>query len=409
MRVLHVDKFVRRFGGAAGYMLDVAQLQRDSGDTVEFFGMAHPDNLPTKYNADFPPFVQLEPLPSGVGQRVATAASMVWSRQAGQAMARVVDDFQPDIVHVHNIYHQLSPSILRPLAKRGIPVVMTAHDYKMVCPNYRLLDQNGPCQVCVEGSVIQAVTRRCQGGSLSASALLALETGVHRTLRSYGPISRFIAPSEFLAHLLRTGLRWPDRVRQLANFVEIPGPARTDSGNANSFVFAGRLSKEKGVDTAILGVARVPGAMLTIVGDGPERQNLERLAAQEAPGRVKFLGHVPKSAVLDELRHARAAVLTARWHENMPLSVLETMALGVPMITSGLGGLPELVTHESTGLVVAHDDPEALANAMVRLRDDDGLVHRLGVAGRAKVIAGHDPAKHLVTLREIYREAATAA
>ncbi len=408
MRVLHVDKFLRRQGGAAGYMLDVAELQRAQGHDVEFFAMAHPKNAPATYEHLFPRLVELEPPPPSLAGRLDATATMVWSGRAAKAMATVADAFQPDVVHMHNIYHQLSPAILRPLAKRGVAMVLTAHDYKLVCPSYRMLDGENLCEACLGGRVHQATLRRCKDGSLAASAALSLESGLHRLTRAYKPIHRFIAPSHFLAGKLRAGGIWPERVRQLNNFVDPAGIAPRQ-GSGDGFISVGRLSPEKGVDTAIRAIGLLEGARLTVAGDGPERASLERLAAEVAPGQIEFVGHVTPAEVAALNAGARAAILAARWYENMPLSVLETLAAAVPMVVTDLGGLPELVTDGVNGLVVPSGDPRALADALRRLGDDAALAHELGQKGRQGALANHDPAEHLVALHAIYGEALNAA
>ena len=217
---------------------------------------------------------------------------MIYSVRSASGMAGVLDRFRPDVVHLHNIYHQLSPSILRPMAKRGIAVVMTVHDYKLVCPTYRMLDGAGAlCDACVEGRPLEAVRRRCQNGSLAASAVLALESTLHRQFKAYGAVGRFIAPSRFLADTLRRGRVFPDRVRHVPNPVDAAG-ITPRVGPGTGIVSIGRLSAEKGVDTLIRAVGMLPGASLTVAGSGPEREALERLATDVAPGQVRFAGHV---------------------------------------------------------------------------------------------------------------------
>jgi len=405
MRILHVDKFLRRSGGAAVYMLDLAARQAAAGHQVEFFSMQDERNEASSFAPYFPPFVSLEPPPPGLRERIGTAGRMIYSFSAARGMTEVVDRFRPDVVHLHNIYHQLSPSILRPLAKAAIPTVMTVHDYKLVCPTYRLLSHDQPCDACVGGRVWEATRRRCQGGSTAASAVLSLESGLHRLTRAYRPVRRFIAPSHFLADQLRRGGIFPERVRQLNNAVDTAAITARD-GSGEGFVSIGRLAREKGVDTAIRAVGLVPRATLTVAGDGPERTALEQLADSVAPGRVRFVGHVGPADVVALNRSARAAIAVARWHENMPLSVLETMAAGVPMIVSGLGGLPELVDDGVDGLVVPHDDPAALAAAMAELVDRPDRSIAMGAAARTKMQRDFDAAEHLERLFAIYAEAA---
>ncbi len=407
MRILHVDKFLRRSGGAAVYMLDLAARQEAAGHQVEFFSMQDERNLDATFSELFPPFVSLEPPPPGVRGRVGAAGRMIWSSSAAKGMGEVVARFRPDVVHLHNIYHQLSPSILRPLVKAGVPAVMTVHDYKLVCPTYRLLSNDQLCDACVGGKVWEATRRRCQGGSLPASAVLTIESGLHRLTRAYRPVGRFIAPSRFLADQLRRGGVFPERVRQLNNYVDAASLAPR-VGAGEGFVSIGRLANEKGVDTTIRAIGQVPGAKLTVAGDGPQRAELEALAESMAPGQVRFAGHVSAAEVAELNRSARAAVAVARWHENMPLSVLETMGASVPLIVSGLGGLPELVDDGVNGLVVPHDDPAALAAAMRRLLAAPQESVAMGAAARAKMLEHFDAGEHLEQVLRYYAEATTA-
>ncbi|MCC6435382.1 MAG: glycosyltransferase family 4 protein [Acidimicrobiales bacterium] len=407
MRILHVDKFLRRSGGAAVYMLDLAARQEAAGHQVEFFSMQDERNLDATFSELFPPFVSLEPPPPGVRGRVGAAGRMIWSSSAAKGMGEVVARFRPDVVHLHNIYHQLSPSILRPLVKAGVPAVMTVHDYKLVCPTYRLLSNDQLCDACVGGKVWEATRRRCQGGSLPASAVLTIESGLHRLTRAYRPVGRFIAPSRFLADQLRRGGVFPERVRQLNNYVDAASLSPR-VGAGEGFVSIGRLANEKGVDTTIRAIGQVPGAKLTVAGDGPQRAELEALAESVAPGQVRFAGHVSAAEVAELNRSARAAVAVARWHENMPLSVLETMGASVPLIVSGLGGLPELVDDGVNGLVVPHDDPAALAAAMRRLLAAPQESVAMGAAARAKMLEHFDAGEHLEQVLRYYAEATTA-
>lgn len=407
MRILQVDKFLRRQGGAASYMLDLAERQRAAGHEVEFFAMADDANVPATYAGSFAPHVELEPPPPGARSKLAAAGTMVWSRRAAQAMDEVLRLFRPDVVHLHNIYHQLSPSILRPIAKRRIPTVMTVHDYKLVCPSYQLLDTGGICEACLPGGggrFHHAALRRCKGGSLGASALLTIESGVHRLGRAYGPVGVFIAPSEFMATKLRASGPFPDRVRHIPNFVDSDA-ITTRVGPGDGVVYVGRLAREKGVDTLIDAVAKLDDVRLAIAGSGPEREALADRAARVAPGRVRFCGHLDKSEVLDLIRSARVAALAARWHENMPMSIVETMAAGVPMVVSDLGGLPDLVDDGRDGFVVPSDDPGALAHALGTLAGDPARAESMGRAARAKAASAWSAPVHLDAVFAAYADA----
>ena len=403
MRILHVNKFVYRRGGAEGYMLDVAELQRAAGHEVELFGMAHPDNIEGLALADtFPPHVELEPAPRGLAG-VTASARMVWSLSSSHGMARTLERFQPDVVHCHNIYHQLSPSILAPVRRAGVRCVMTLHDYKLACPSYQMLDHGRLCDACVEGSLLNAARRRCKSGSLAASALLSLESSVHRQLGAYDPVDVFISPSQFLAGVMRRSGIAPERLSVINHFVEMTETA-VPPRDRDGFVFAGRLSPEKGVDTLIRAVARLTGAVrLHIAGDGPVRAELEALAAEAAPGRVVFHGRLDKAALQSLVASCMASVVPSRWHENQPLTILESYAALVPAVVTDLGGMPELVRDGVDGLVVPADDPVALAAALENLRSNPSLAAEMGRAGRERLAREFDADLHLHRLEAVYR------
>jgi glycosyltransferase involved in cell wall biosynthesis len=402
MRILHVNKFLYRRGGAEGYMLDVAELQARAGHEVAFFGMDHPDNPPQRFATHLPAFVQLEPPPPGVRRRAAAAARMLWSTSSRRGIDAVVRDFRPDVAHLHNVYHQLSPSVLRPLAERGVPVVLTLHDYKLACPSYQLLDHGRPCQACLGGRFHRAALRRCKDGSLAASMLLALESASHRALRAWDPVRTFISPSRFMAATMTAAGVYPERLRLLDHFVDARRlPAKAEPGGP--VLFAGRLAPEKGVDVLVEAIGLAGGARLEVAGEGPELARLQALAAELAPGRVRFHGRLARDRLLELVRSATVVAVPSRWHENQPMAVLEAFACGVPVVVTDLGGLPELVEPGRDGEVVPAGDAPALAAALGGLLADPERALAMGRAARAKVERRFTPERHLRGLERIYR------
>ena len=404
MRILHVNKFLYRRGGAEGYLFDVAHRQRDAGHEVEFFGMAHPDNEPMTFASSFPRLLEFEPTPDTARGKLDNVGRMVWSTSAARGIDEVLVAFRPDVVHLHNIYHQLSPSILRPVARRGIPAVMTLHDYKLVCPTYRFLDKGALCEACVPRRFWNAAVRGCNG-SRAASAMAGLELGIHTAMRAYGPVGRFVCPSRFLESKMRAGRVFPDRLRWIPNFVDVDRWKMKDTAGTG-VVFAGRLSEEKGVDVAIRAIAELPRATLDVAGDGPARPALEALAQDvRATDRVRFHGRLDTAELGTILRGAAAAVVPSRWYENQPLAVLEAFASGLPVVGTALGGIPELIERGVDGHHVPPDDPAALASALAALLDDAERAFAMGKAARAKVERAHGPAQHLDALERVYDEA----
>lgn len=402
MRILQVDKFLRRQGGAASYMLALAGLQRDAGHEVEFFSMADPDNEPARYESSFAPHVELDRPPGGALERAAGAARFVWNPAAARGIDAVIADFRPDVAHLHNVYHQLTPSIIWRLRRRGVPVVLTAHDYKLVCPTYLMLDKGQPCTACLDGRLRHAVERRCRDGSLAMSGLMALETRVHRILRSYGKVGAVIAPSRFMVATLAAANVATGRVHHVPHFV-VP-PSLLPPPPPGAVVFVGRLSHEKGVHHLIDAIARTD-VELHVVGDGPARAALEAQAVAVAPGQVRFAGQLGYDGVVAELAGASALVLPSEAYENQPISVLEAMAAGRAAIVSDRGGSPELVEDGVTGLVVPAGDIARLAGAIAALAGDPGTAAAMGAAARERAVVDFDPALHLERLEAVYRAA----
>ncbi|MGB0100787.1 MAG: glycosyltransferase [Nocardioides sp.] len=408
-RVLHVNKFLHRRGGAEGYLLDLAAMQRDDGDEVAFFGMEHPDN--DQECAGTPaPYAAFDVPPDGVRAKVALAGRMIWSREARRGMEEALDAFRPDVVHAHNIYHQLSPSVLHAAARRDIPVVLTMHDYKLACPTYQLLDGGTPCTACVTGGPWQAARRACRDGSRAASTVAAVEVSIHRRLGAYDGVRRLIAPSRFLADTMAAAGVYPDRLRVLPNFTDLDVPLRHGPATG-AVVFAGRLSAEKGVDTLVRAVGLAgrelsdrPGVLLDVAGDGPDRAALEALAAEVAPGRVRFHGRLARPDLVALVGAAGLSAVPSRWHENQPLAVLESFALGVPVLTTDLGGLPELVD-DTTGWVRPADDVAGMAEAIIGALRDPNECELRGKRARRVAEERHHPTRHLAGVRAIYHEA----
>ena len=403
-----MNKFLYRRGGAEGYLFDVARRQHDAGHDVEFFGMAHPENEPMTFATSFPRHLEFEPTPGSARGKLDNVGRMIWSTSAARGIDEVLAAFRPDVVHLHNIYHQLSPSILRPVARRAIPAVMTLHDYKLTCPTYRFLDEGALCEACVPRRFWSAAVKACNG-SRAASAMAGLELSIHTLTGAYRPVGRFICPSRFLESKMRAGRVFPDRLRWLPNFVDVDRWSVKDAPGSGA-VFAGRLSDEKGVDVAIRAIATLPRATLDVAGDGPARPALETLAREVgAVDRIRFHGRLGTDDLGAVLRRAAVAVVPSRWYENQPLAVLEAFASGLPVVGTALGGIPELIEPGVDGDRVPPDDPAALASALAPLLDDPALAFSMGGVARAKVERDHAPTEHLRALERIYDEARRVA
>jgi glycosyltransferase involved in cell wall biosynthesis len=388
-------------GGAETMLVLTADLLGAAGHEMVPFAVAEERTLPT-------PVRSLLPAAAGAGSRTrfGEAWAGTWSPQAYRALARVVDEVRPDVAHVHHVFERLTVSVLDAMQRRGVPTVMTLHDYKPVCPNFRLFTEGAPCTRCLSGRFVNVVRHRCLEGSRWRSVAAAADAYASRSRGLYDRVDRFLAPSAFLRDRVVDGGLPADRVTVLPNPVVAASEARPARAEPPTVLYASRLVAEKGVDTLLDAAARLPaGVRVRLAGSGRlERAVRSRIAAGELP--VDVLGPLPPSEVEAELRAAAVAVLPALWWENCPMAVLEAAAQGVPVVASAVGGVPELVDDGRTGLLVPPGDADALAGALTRLLSDPAEADRMGRAGWARVRSRHDPAAHVAALQEVYRRVA---
>jgi len=400
VRVLMANKFWFRRGGLERVMFDEIEWLESAGHEVAHFSTAHPANMDSPWAAFFVPYLELGPgeTLSSV-DRLRAATRMFANRQAAQRFDRLLDQFRPDVVHVHGIHRQISPSILAAARRHGVPVVQTLHDYHHICPADVLLYRG--CEVCEPRRCGRlwygpAVVGRCVRGSLVASALSAAETSFQRLRGVYEhSIARFISPSKFLADRMREG-GWSVQMDVVPNAVPSDPVA---AGAREGFCLIGRLSPEKGVGVA-LEAARKAGAPVTVAGEGPLESHL-----RGAYPEVEFVGRLDSTEVADLLRRSVAVIVPSLCFENAPMSVLEAMGAGTPVIASAIGGIPEQVTDGVDGFLVPPGEVASLAEAMSRVMGDSALGARLGAAARNTVAGRFNPERHLEGILESYRAA----
>lgn len=373
MRVLLVNKFHWRKGGSETYYFSLAEGLRELGHEVFFFSMQDERNEPCTESEFFVTNRDYSG-PSSPLRKVSAAASLIYSPEAKRKFQALCEKVRPDVVHLNLVHRQITLSILDApyLKKHHVPVVFTAHDYILVCPNYLMLDGSGNiCRACLKGAYLNCVRRSCVKASRSKSLLAAAEARFLRAHRSYDKIDRIISPSQFLADVLVEGGFDSSKVVVMRNFIS-PSQAVPSDGTPKRpyFLCFGRLSKEKGVDLLIKAFATIseqlPDWDLVIAGDGPERENLERMVATSACSRVKFTGHLAGEELVRLIGGASFACVCSRWYENMPYSILEALSLGVPVIGSNIGGIPEVVLDGQTGFLFRPGGVDSLRGSLLK-------------------------------------------
>lgn len=419
MKVLIASKFLHHVGGVETYVRWLANALADRGVQVGLLGMHPPEGADLMDLPDGPRWLTpTRSFAQGAAHRARSAASSVWSPGNGTQMRRALEEFTPDLVHFHGTCYQLTPAVVDAAAKAGVPTVLTAHEFKLICANQTLFDDSTGriCTACVGASQVRKVVaplrRSCMKGSRAVTALGAVEGRLaDRTWHRADP--RILAPSRFMRdRLLADG--WPG---SRIDYLDLPWrPDDVDVAldapdvTRRNVVFVGRLAPVKGVDRLLRTWAVVAGshpeARLRVIGDGSERTDLEDQVRREGVPRVDFLGQCDSARIDAELAQALVTVHPARWYENSPFAVRESLMAGVPAIVSDLGGMPEMVG-PSSGWVVPPDRDDDLTRALASaLQSGWAGSPALREAVHRRAVTEGD---HLSALFDVYRQEAGAS
>jgi glycosyltransferase involved in cell wall biosynthesis len=399
-RLLAINNYFYRRGGAESVFLDHIDLFGAAGWDVVPFAMEHPDNLPSPWSDYFVSEIEYGRR-SGPITKAKQAAKIVFSLEARRKIRALVRQAPPAVAHAHNVYHHISPSIFDALKAEGVPIVMTAHDLKLACPAYKMLSQGRICERCHGGRIHNVLLRRCVKDSLAVSGLVFLETMVHRRFGLYrNTLDRLVTPSRFYRDKL---VEWgwdASRITYIPNCIDADQfTPSTDEGDY--FVYAGRLAPEKGLATLVRAAAQSRQRVI-LAGTGPEEEDLRRLAA-ELDADVVFAGYLDKPKLRQLVGEALALVLPSEWYENAPVSVLEAYALGRPVIGTRIGGIPELVVPNKTGVLVEAGNVAMLAEALAGVAKLPSAARaRFGAAGRDWVRRVFSPENYRDRTIELY-------
>lgn len=369
MKILMVNKFHYLKGGSEKYYFDLANLLKENGHEVAFFSMKDERNIKTDCKEYF-----VEPIDLNTGSKL-KAFDVIYSKDNKKKMEEALDDFKPDIVHLNNFQRQLSVSIIEPIKKRNIPIVFTAHDVQAICPAITMMDNDkNICERCIGGKYSNCIKKKCNKGSTLKSVIGAIEGKYYRNKKIYTEkIDKIISPSEFYkSKFIEDGVQ-AEKVVAMHNFVDIEqyDVELQDDGYA---LYIGRLSKEKGILNLINAFAKLDSGKLYIAGEGPEKDNIEKFIKENnLEQRVELLGFLSKEEVIDWTRKCRFTVVPSIWYENCPYSVMETLAIGKPVVGANIAGIPELVKDNRSGFIYKYDDINDLADKMRILFEDRNL------------------------------------
>lgn len=331
-------------------MLNLEQLLKAHGHEVAVFAMDYPENIETPWQKYFP---------SNMSKLMAMTRPF-GSAEVRRKFSMLLDDFKPEVVHINNIHTQLSPVIAELAHKRGIKVVWTLHDYKLLCSRYDCL-RNGTeiCELCFMGDKTPCKAYSCMKGSRLASLIGYKEAVMWNRERLEKCTDLFICPSHFMEEKMVQGGFRMDKLKVLCNFIDIEKCRKDDYIKKDYYCYVGRLSHEKGVSTLINAASRLP-YKLKIIGGGPLLEQL-KMKNGKLRNRVEFLGYKQWDDIKDIVGKAKFTVVPSEWYENNPLSVIEAECLGTPVLGARIGGIPELIDEGVNGMTFTSGDADDLA------------------------------------------------
>ncbi len=388
-------------GGAEVFYHEVGRVLSENGHDVAYFSVTD-EGCDSPWKEYFPKASSYQS--GGLIKRAIAFPSMVYSAKAKKAIAKLINDFKPDIIHVFAIYVKLTPSILDAAREAGIPVVMSCNDYKHICPNYKLYHHSSICEECKGGKFYRAVVNRCCHNSLTYSLASAIEAYAHSWLNIYRKnVHTFLFASEFMAH--KTEEFWG---KETFRWKKLRNPFESSQYNVNhsldgSVLFFGRLIDEKGVNVLIQAAAILPEVSFKIVGDGPDMDNLKKLVYELKAENIEFTGAKWGEAMDVELAGCRFVVVPSIWHENFPYVINQSFAFGKPVVGSNRGGIPELVKHGERGLIYESSEPTSLADAIRELWQSPENICRMGNLAKRFSDSEFSDEVFYKTLEEIYR------
>lgn len=380
MKILVAHNAYQHRGGEDAVVEAEIALLREHGHEVEIYQL-HNDALKQMSGA-------------------AAAVSAIWSQRSAGDIDELCSRFAPDVIHVHNTFPLISPSLYWAAGRNKVPVVQTLHNFRLLCPQAIFLREGKICEACIGKLPWRAVVHKCYRESAAQSAVVTGMLAAHRTIGTYRErITRYIALNRFARDKYIEGGLPADRFRIKPNFA--PSSRMPGWNDRSGGMYVGRLSSEKGVDV-LVAAARLTQVPVDVIGGGP----LEALA-REAFGE-RYLGFLPLEEIMERMHEALFMVLPSICYENSPRAIVEAFSCGLPVIASRLGALADIVDDGVTGLLFSPGDAKDLAEKIAWAAAHPVQMARMGQAARAEYEANYTPERNHEMLVDIYEDAITA-
>ena len=383
MKILQINKFHYLNGGSERHYFDLIKLLEEKGFNVSSFSTIDSRNTHSNYNNYYVNKFSLKSF------NALNSLKIFNNKEANLKLEALINNEKPDIAHLHNVYYQISPNIINILKKHNIPVIMTLHDYKLICPNYKLFNQNKICTKCEGKQFYHCFTNKCVKNSYPKSLLAMLEAYYQKHIsKAYDKIDVFIAPSQFMKKMCVTFGIPKEKIIVLNNFTEDSNTPFIKKNPSNNYLlYFGRLSKEKGLDFLINTISESINQLpLKIVGTGPlHKQYKTKIKELNAENKIKLIGPKYGNELKELIQDSKAIIIPSIWPENMPISLLEAMLFKKTVIASKIGGIPEIIKNGENGFMFEPNSKTELLSIINNLKNYD--LNQIGNNARKKALS----------------------
>ena len=399
MKILQINKFYYLRGGSERHVFGLSDILEEQGHKVIPFSMQDPKNKKSEFEKYFVKPIDLHKF------NIINIIKYFYNFDAVAKLKKLIKDQKPDIAHLHNITGQLTPAIIRVLKKHNIPIIMTLHDYRLICPNSQLYSQREICYRCQGGKYYNCLLRKCVHNSFGKSLLAMLESYLNnKFLNYYKHIDLFIAPSQYMKEIsARFGIP-ENKIKVIYNFIpkDINISLKTDSKQTENYLlYFGRLSKEKGIDVLIDAFKEVKEYNLKIVGSGLEFENIQQKIKKLSLTNIELLGPKYEKELQELIKGAKAVIIPSVWQENMPYSLLESLDVGKIVIASNIGGMKEVIIDGQNGFLFKPGDSIELVNKIKNLKIVDNKAIESNIKKTALKFSIEE---YVNSLTEIYKK-----
>lgn len=369
MKILQINNYNYLKGGSEKVYQVTINLLKANGHQVRYFSVANSKNeeLCDGYAVD----IQVWSDVKGLGGKLKGVRDFIYNRRVAQQLDSFLQEFHPDVAHLHIFYGSLSNAIVDVLRKHHIPMVQSVHEFRLLCPAYTCLDPHLEiCEKCAKETLkLSCVLKRCIKSSLPMSLVAAIECFARDNFYSYQKyISAFIMVSHFIENKhIDYFPQIASKCHQIYNSIDVEYYEKFITPaccKEKYYLYLGRISYEKGIKTLINVFKIKPHLHLKVVGTGIAEDELKQYVRELGLSNVEFLGFVSGEKLLNIVSAAYFTMVPSEWYENNPLSVIESLALGTPVIGSDIGGIPELIVEGKNGFLHKPKDTEALSEIL---------------------------------------------